>query len=70
MLIVLLGLMVKQMLAETDMKFLKESNYVETLPQHIREWLNNQPIWHDRDMFCIFLAGVIFGLIAGGILWM
>jgi hypothetical protein len=50
------------------MMFYKKPSYIESLPAHTKEWLKTQPIWHDRDMFYMFLVGLVIGLIVGGIL--
>lgn len=30
-----------------------------------REWLKNQPIWHDRDMVKAVLFGIAIGILVG-----
>ena len=40
----------------------------DSLPTSTKEYLQNQPVWHDRDMFKAFAIGIVVGLIIGAIL--
>lgn len=42
--------------------------WYDSLPKHTKEWLKNQPVWHDRDMFKAFAVGILVGLIIGVVL--
>lgn len=42
--------------------------WYDSLPQHTKEYLKKQPVWHDRDMFKAFAVGVLVGLIVGVII--
>ena len=53
------------------MKIFKEDKWEkwwDSLPEHTKTYLNNQPIWHDRDIakFVSFalVVGFFFGYIA------
>ena len=37
----------------------------DSLPQHTKEYLKSQPIWHDSDMWRAGLFGLVIGLILG-----
>lgn len=37
----------------------------DSLPDHTKTYLKNQPIWHDSDMFKIFTFGFLVGLVIG-----
>jgi len=49
------------------MKFF-EPEWKRNLPEHTRIWLNNQPLWHDKDLFYAALVGCAVGIIIGLIL--
>jgi len=41
--------------------------WYDSLPEHTKQYLSKQPVWHDSDMFKVsvlfFIAGLIIGLI-------
>ena len=37
----------------------------DSLPEHTKEYLKSQPIWHDSDMWRAGLFGLVIGLILG-----
>jgi hypothetical protein len=44
------------------------SKWFDSLPEHTKEYLRNQPIWHDSDMWRAGLFGLVIGFIIGVIL--
>ena len=42
--------------------------WYDSLPNHTKEYLKSQPIWHDSDMWRAGLFGLVIGLIIGVIL--
>lgn len=40
----------------------------DSLTPHTREYLNNQPIWYDRDLYKALGLGITIGLVIGLIL--
>lgn len=46
----------------------KWDQWYDNLPAHTKEYLKNQPLWHDSDMFKAFAVGILVGLIIGAIL--
>jgi hypothetical protein len=48
------------------MKLFKENKWEEWydgLPAHTRIWLDNQPMWHDKDMIFAVGFGVLLGIL-------
>lgn len=43
----------------------KWDNWYDSLPSHTKEYLKNQPLWHDRDMAKAFAWGLFFGFLVG-----
>jgi len=43
----------------------KWTNWYDSLPEHTREYLKNQPVWHDIDLVKAGLVGFVIGLIFG-----
>jgi alpha-L-arabinofuranosidase len=43
----------------------KWTNWYDSLPEHTREYLKNQPLWHDIDLIKAGLVGFVIGLIFG-----
>jgi len=39
--------------------------WYENLPQNTKEYLKNQPVWHDRDIFKAVAFGIFVGMIIG-----
>lgn len=39
--------------------------WYDSLPQHTKEYLKKQAVWHDVDMFKAFAFGAFFGLLIG-----
>ena len=46
----------------------KWQSWYDSLPAHTKEYLKNQPVWHDIDMFKAFAFGIFVGLIIGAVL--
>ncbi len=46
----------------------KYQEWYDNLPAHTQVWLKNQPIWHDSDLFKMFILGFFIGLCIGFIL--
>jgi hypothetical protein len=44
------------------------SKWFDSLPEHTKEYLRNQPIWHDSDMWRAGMFGLLIGFILGVIL--
>ena len=44
------------------------SKWFDSLPEHTQEYLRNQPIWHDSDMWRAGIFGLVIGFILGVIL--
>jgi hypothetical protein len=38
-----------------------------SLPQHTKDYIKKQPIWHDRDIFKALALGMAMGLVIGAI---
>ena len=50
------------------MKFFQPSKWDlwwDSLPEHTKEYIRNQPVWHDRDMVKAGVIGAIVGLVIG-----
>jgi len=47
----------------------KWSQWYNSLPEHTKIYLKNQPLWHDRDLFYVasvaFAIGVVVGILLG-----
>jgi hypothetical protein len=43
----------------------KWDKWYNSLPAHTREYLKNQPLWHDIDLVKAGLVGFVIGLIFG-----
>lgn len=43
----------------------KLEQWYDSLPQHTKEYLKKQAIWHDSDMVKAFAFGVFFGFLIG-----
>ena len=46
----------------------KLQQWYDGLPDHTKQYIDSQPIWHDRDMFKAGLLGLAIGLIIGVVL--
>ena len=46
----------------------KFQTWYDSLPDHTKQYLKSQPIWHDRDMWKAAFLGFAVGLIIGAIL--
>jgi hypothetical protein len=44
------------------------SKWFDSLPEHTKEYLKAQPIWHDSDMWRAGIFGLVIGFILGVIL--
>jgi hypothetical protein len=43
----------------------KWTAWYDSLPEHTKQYLKAQPIWHDVDMFKAAMFGVVIGIIIG-----
>lgn len=43
----------------------KFQNWYDSLPEHTKQYINAQPVWHDRDMLKALLLGTAIGLVIG-----
>ena len=43
----------------------KWDTWYDSLPKHTKEWLKNQPVWHDRAMSKAFIFGILVGILIG-----
>jgi hypothetical protein len=41
------------------------TKWYDSLPNHTKQYLKNQPLWHDSDLVKAGLVGFIIGLILG-----
>jgi hypothetical protein len=39
--------------------------WYDSLPEHTKEYLKKQPVWHDRDMYKALILGMSIGLVIG-----
>jgi hypothetical protein len=39
--------------------------WLEKQPKHTQEWLKNQAIWHDSDLYKAVLVAILLGFIIG-----
>jgi hypothetical protein len=51
------------MLEETKMG--KWESWFDSLSPHTQEYLKNQPLWHDRDLFKALAVGLVLGFLIG-----
>jgi hypothetical protein len=40
----------------------------DSLPEHTKIYLKNQPVWHDSDMWKAFAVGVLVGFVIGALI--
>ena len=43
----------------------KWDSWYDSLPEHTKQYLKAQPLWHDSDMWRAGLFGLVIGLILG-----
>jgi hypothetical protein len=43
----------------------KWEKWYDELPEHTKQYLNGQPLWHDKDLFKVALAMFVIGLLLG-----
>ena len=43
----------------------KYSEWYDSLPEHTKEYLKRQPIWHDRDLYKAAAVGAAIGFVVG-----
>ena len=43
----------------------KWTAWYDSLPEHTKQYLKTQPVWHDRDMWKAGLLGCAIGLVIG-----
>jgi len=41
------------------------SNWYKNLNETTKHWIDNQPLWHDGDLFKALFVGVIIGFMVG-----
>ena len=41
------------------------SDWYDSLPQHTKEYLKKQPVWHDSDLFRFMFFGFVIGVLVG-----
>jgi hypothetical protein len=46
----------------------KWNTWYDNLPEHTKQYLKSQPIWHDIDMWKAGILGAVVGFILGVIL--
>ena len=46
----------------------KWTAWYDSLPEHTKQYLETQPIWHDSDMWRAGIFGLVIGFILGVIL--
>ncbi len=39
--------------------------WYDRLPEHTKQWLKTQPLWHDGDMWRAGIFGLVIGVILG-----
>ena len=43
----------------------KYQKWWDSLPEHQKAYLNNQPVWHDKDLYKAMGVGFLIGLVIG-----
>ena len=43
----------------------KWNTWYDSLPEHTKQYLKTQPLWHDRDLGKAFAFGILIGVILG-----
>jgi hypothetical protein len=43
----------------------KWDQWYDSLPASTKEYLKNQPLWHDRDLIKAGLLGIVIGFLIG-----
>jgi hypothetical protein len=43
----------------------KWTNWHDSLPEHTKEYLKSQPLWHDVDLFKALAIGLLIGIVIG-----
>lgn len=43
----------------------KYDTWYNNLPDHTKEWLKKQPIWHDKDLYKALAIGAVVGFVVG-----
>lgn len=43
----------------------KWDSWYDSLPEHTKQWLKNQPIWHDKDVAFFVCISLVVGFIIG-----
>jgi hypothetical protein len=43
----------------------KWTNWHDSLPEHTKEYLKSQPLWHDADLFKALAIGLLIGIVIG-----
>lgn len=46
----------------------KWDSWYDSLPEHTKQYLKAQPLWHDSDMWRAGIFGLVIGFILGVIL--
>ena len=48
-----------------DNRRTKWSKWYDSLPEHTKTYLKNQPIWHDKDLVTFCSVAFVFGFLIG-----
>ena len=43
----------------------KWNQWYESLPEHTKQYLKGQPLWHDTDLAIAVSIGIAFGFVLG-----
>ena len=43
----------------------KWSTWYDAQPEHIKKWMENQPVWHDQDLFKFTAIAAVVGFAVG-----
>ncbi len=43
----------------------KYQEWFDSQPKQVQEWMKNQPVWHDSDLFKTGIVGFFIGLLLG-----
>jgi hypothetical protein len=43
----------------------KWNQWYESLPEHTKQYLKGQPLWHDTDLAVVGIIGLVAGFVLG-----
>jgi len=43
----------------------KWQEWYDGLPKHTQKYLDNQPLWYDRDLYKVGIIGMFIGVVIG-----